>query len=192
MTTLEQAREALRLRQGAGARDDAPEAPARDLMLARSGTAYFARKLNELSNEELYEPSAIEGWTRAHVICDIAYQARGISRQLEAVTAGQPAPVMHDSAEALAAEIDLGATLPPRAIRHLFDHAAIHLNVVWRDLPGPGWAVLAPGEDGRQRALSATPLERARHLWQRSLDLGNGARIRDLPEQFRPLAAHLE
>lgn len=185
MTGLSAAREALAQSQGQGARYDAAEAPAA-LAQARLGTAFLARKLNELTDTALYQPSKIEGWTRAHVICDVAYQARAISRQVEAATAGHPVPPMYASAEERRAEIDLGATLPPRALRHLFDHAAIHLNVVWRDLPGPGWDTLVPDQHGQPRSLRATATERARLLWQSALHLGNGASLRNLPAEFRP------
>lgn len=186
MTTLEAAREALRVRQGATTRRDSPDAPGTDLALARLATAFFARKLSELNDDGLYEPSRVDGWTRAHVICDIAYQARAISRQIEAATAALPAARVQEPMLIAMEEIALGATLPPRALRHLFDHSAIHLDVVWRDLPGPGWQTAATGEDGGLRLLSTTPLERARRLWQRALDLGNGARLRDVPPALRP------
>lgn len=190
MSTLDEARATLRIRQGRGARHDAPEAPAEALSLVRLGTAFFARKLNELTDAALYADAVQRpGWTRAHVICDLAYHARAISRQVEAVTtgtAGAPVPPFFDSPQAHAAAVDLGATLPPRALRHLFDHAAIHLNVVWRDLPGPGWATPAPGPDGALRPLSRTPMDHARLTWGHALLLGNGARPRDLPPAFRP------
>lgn len=185
MSSLDEAREVLRARQGAGARYDAPEAPARELALARSGTAYFARKLNELSDAGLYEPSAVAGWTRAHVICAVAYQARALARQAEAAAAGTPIPPMQDADWAELEDLDLGATLPPRALRHLFDHSAVHLDVVWRDLPGAGWDAPAPDADARLRPIRASALERARMLWRGALDLGNGGRLRDLPPELR-------
>lgn len=183
MSRLDDAREALRARQGHGARYDAPEAPAAELAQARLGTAFFARKLNELPDGGLYGPSLLPGLARAHLICEVAYQARAICRQAEAITGGDPAPPMYDDRHAA---IELGATLPPRALRHLFDHAAVHLNVVWRDLPGPGWDAVAPDDTGVLRPLRATASERARLLWQRAYHLGNGARLRDLPADFRP------
>lgn len=185
MSTLDQARAELRARQGQGARYDAPEAPAAALALARSGTAYFARKLNALSDAELYQPSKIPGQSRAHVICAVAYQARALARQAEAATAGAPVPPMQAGDWAELEDLDLGATLPPRALRHLFDHAAVHLDVVWRDLPGPGWDAPGPDAQGRMRPLSAGAMERARLLWQAALDLGNGAHRRDLPAELR-------
>ncbi|PZV38868.1 hypothetical protein B5V02_08975 [Mesorhizobium kowhaii] len=184
MSDLDAAREALRERQGSGARYDAPEAPAKELRLARSGTAYFARKLNELGDDALYEPSKVPGWTRAHVICDIAYQARAISRQAEAAVAGEALPPMYDDDAGRIGQIELGATLPSRALRHLFDHAAVHLNVVWRDIPGPAWDTVATDAEGIPRRLRATAMERARRLWCGAFQLDSGARLHDLPSEL--------
>ena len=52
---------ALRQRQGAGARYDAPNAPHDDLLLARRGAAYFARQLNRLDDTALDAPSLVQG-----------------------------------------------------------------------------------------------------------------------------------
>ncbi|RRD22371.1 maleylpyruvate isomerase [Brucellaceae bacterium VT-16-1752] len=185
MGDLDAARHALRERQGLGARYDAPEAPANDLRLARLGTAYFARRLNALSDAALYQGSAIAGWTRAHVICDVAYQARAISRQVEAATAGEPVPRFYGDEAGRVEAIQLGATLPARALRHLFDHAAVHLNVFWRDMPSPAWDVVARDADGVSRPLRSTAIERARRIWRAALELNNGARQRDLPPELQ-------
>ncbi len=182
MTSLDQAREELRLRQGSGARYDAPEAPAAALSLMRRGTAYFARKVNELRDAALYEPSRIVGWSRAHLICAVAYQARAFARQAEAATAGTPIPVHRTPEWAVYEDIELGATLPARALRYLVDHSAVHLDVVWRDLPGPSWDVQVPGPDGVSRPIRACVDERSRMLWLSAFDLNNGALERDLPE----------
>ena len=72
----EAAREGLRTRQGIGARCDVPSAPHEDLLLARRGTTYFAWKLNELSDIEIYGPSLGPYWTRAYVVAQICYEAR--------------------------------------------------------------------------------------------------------------------
>jgi hypothetical protein len=86
MPTLEEeeAFSHLRVRQGSGARYDADGAPALELTLARRGTAYFARLLNNLRDAELYQPSAVPGWNRAHVVAAVAYHAKDITRIVEA------------------------------------------------------------------------------------------------------------
>lgn len=170
MTALDEARAALRLHQGQGARYDAPEAPAVALAAVRLGTAYFTRKLNELPDAALSAPSALPRQNRAQVVAGVALQARAICWQIEGE--GEVAGM----AAAYLADVDSCATLPPRALRHLFDHTAIHLNVVWRDLAGPAWT----------QAMREAAEGRARRIWQAALHLGNGARPRDLPAEFRP------
>ena len=172
MTALDEARAALRLRQGRGARYDAPEAPLAALAAVRLGTAFFARKLNELPDAALPAPSARPGHSRAQVVAAVALQARALCWQVEAEGEG----AQDASSTAYLADIDSCATLPPRALRHLSDHTAIHLNVVWRDLPGTGWTP----------AMRAEVETRARTVWQAALHLGNGARPRDLPDEYRP------
>ncbi len=76
-------RAALRLRQGRGARYDAPVAPTHDLLLARRGTAYFARKLNELSDAQLDGSSLCRGRARRHVVAHVAYHARSLAQLIE-------------------------------------------------------------------------------------------------------------
>jgi maleylpyruvate isomerase len=179
MDPLAAARAALRVRQGPGARHDAPEAPAETLLWARLGTASFARLLNELPDAALTAPSAVPGWTRAHVVARIGYQARALARLAEAAAGGSAQ--MHLSDEARRAEIESGASLPARALRHLAAHAATHLDVAWRDLAGPAWEARLPPTDGAAIALRDTPWIRSRALWLGAVDLGAGGSLRDAP-----------
>lgn len=182
------ARAGLRARPGAGARHDAAAAPAGDLLLARRGTALFARLLNDLPDAALGGDSLRTGWTRAHLVAQVGYQARALSRLVASARTGVWQP-MHPDPGAAAAEIALGATLPPRALRHLVDHAAIHLNVEWRDLPDAGWARVVPDGLGGAVAVADTPRMRARVLWSAALDLDSGAGLRHVPVEFRSALA---
>ena len=132
------ARAALRQRQGPGARYDSPNAPAKELTWARRGTAYFARVLAQLPDSELDRPSLLPGWSRRHVIAHVGYNARALTRLLTWARTGVETP-MYASPEQRAAEIESGATLPARALRSLFSHSEVHLNVAWRDLPDEAW-----------------------------------------------------
>ncbi|KAA0913963.1 maleylpyruvate isomerase family mycothiol-dependent enzyme [Aquicoccus porphyridii] len=181
------ARDALRARQGGGARYDAETAPHDDLLLARRGTAYFARKLNELNDADLYGPSLRNGWTRAHLVAHVSYHARLLARLIEGARTGIAQP-LYPSTEARDAEITLAATLPPRALRNLFRHAEVHLNVEWRDLEDADWdaALLLP--DGTAITARETPMLRAKEVWQAAIGLDNGGRPEDIP---RPVRARL-
>ena len=177
------ARAALKARQGKGARYDAPNAPAEDLLLARRGAAYFARKLMELSDDELYRPAAVEGLTRAHVVARVSYAARQQALALGTMIRGESYGPGGEKQQL--PELALAATLPARALRHLFSHSEVHLNTSWRDLTDTQWdqQITLPG--GLVTAARALPLLRAKHIWHAAVDLGNGARIKDVPQSLR-------
>ncbi len=182
--TLAEARAALRARQGGGARYDAANAPARDLDWARRGTAYFARLLNNLTDAELDQPSALPGLTRSHVIAHIGYQARMLSEVIAWVREGHGGPYPKDLV-VREDDVTLGASLPARALRFLFNHSEVHLNVEWRDLADGGWNASVEDEAGRRIFLRDTPEIRARALWQHAMHLKAGGRPADIPAPLR-------
>ena len=73
------------------------------------------------------------------------------------------------------------ATLPARALRHLFQHSEVHLNVCWRDLTEEQWDREVVLVDGTTVPTRALPGIRAAAIWQGALDLGNGMRDAELP-----------
>lgn len=183
VTSEEAARAALRERQGPGARYDSPGAPSRELLWARRGTAYFARKLGELSDAQLDGPSLLPGWTRRHVLAHAGYNARALTRLLAWARTGVETP-MYSSAGQRKTEIDAGATLPARALRSLFAHAATHLDVEWRDLPDPAWDAEIRTAQGRLVPARETAWMRAREVWLHAVDLNNGGTTRDFPAEL--------
>lgn len=174
-STLPQATDAdpLRARLGKGARFDAPGAPAQALRLARHGMAFFARQLNALSDEDLARPSRVAGWSRAHVVAAVSIAAREQALLLTALR-GQPLEDEFDWQP----DVDFAATLPARALRHLYDHAHVHLNVEWRDLASDGWARALPEGAGTAADL---PARHAAQLWWGAMALGGAASARDIP-----------
>ena len=150
------------------------------LLQARRGTAFFARKLNELSDAELDGDSLLPGWTRRHITAHIGYNARAIARLIEWAATGVETP-MYASTEVRDHEIDFGATLTPIALRHLFDHSAVHLNVEWRDLPEDAWHHKVRTIQGREVPATETVWMRTREVWMHAVDLDNGATFADIP-----------
>jgi maleylpyruvate isomerase len=150
------------------------------LLQARRGTAFFARKLNELTDAELDGDSLLPGWTRRHLTAHIGYNARAIARLIEWANTGIETP-MYASTEARDHEISFGATLSPIALRNLFDHSAVHLNVEWRDLPEQAWHHQVTTAQGRIVPASETVWMRTREVWTHAIDLNNGATFTDIP-----------
>ncbi|WP_239073169.1 maleylpyruvate isomerase N-terminal domain-containing protein [Sediminihabitans luteus] len=159
-----------------------------DLLLARRGTAYFSRVLGRLSDADLEEPSLVDGWRRRHVVAHVGYHARALARAVEELRTGSPAPSA-EADEAREVEVDLGASLPAVALRHLHAHAAVHLDVEWRDLDADRWGDVLTLGDGRQVPVARTPRERAEVVWLGALRLGSGARAVDLPPEIAQRAS---
>jgi maleylpyruvate isomerase len=164
------------------ARTDQTTDPAllQSLLQARRGTAFFARKLNELSDAELDAGTLLPGWTRRHIVAHVGYNARAIARLIEWAATGVETP-MYSSPEARNHEIEFGATLSPIALRHLFDHSAVHLNVEWRDLPADAWHHKVKTAQGRTVPAEETVWMRTREVWMHAVDLANGATFTDIP-----------
>jgi maleylpyruvate isomerase len=150
------------------------------LLQARRGTAFFARKLNELTDADLDGHSLLPGWTRRHVVAHVGYNARAIARLIEWAATGVETP-MYSSPEARNHEIEFGATLSPIALRNLFDHSAVHLNVEWRDLPADAWHHKVKTAQGRTVPAEETVWMRTREVWLHAVDLDNGATFKDIP-----------
>ncbi|WP_293856754.1 maleylpyruvate isomerase N-terminal domain-containing protein [uncultured Alsobacter sp.] len=182
---LEDARAALRARQGPGARYDAAAAPAVPLQWARLGRAYFSRKLNELADADLDAPSARPGWSRRRLVAASALQARAFAQAIT-LAAGKVPDEIADTDEAA---LDLAETLPVRALRHLASHADVHLDVVWRDLTDGQWDLAVAGLPGAG-LVRDTAVLRAQALWTGAVDLANGGRLRDAPAALRDSLAH--
>jgi maleylpyruvate isomerase len=150
------------------------------LLQARRGTAFFARKLNELPDADLDGDSLLPGWARRHVAAHVGYNARAIARLVEWAATGVETP-MYPSVEVRNHEIDFGATLSPIALRNLFDHSAVHLNVEWRDLPADSWHHKVKTVQGRTVPAEETVWMRTREVWVHAVDLDNGATFKDIP-----------
>jgi len=153
------------------------------LLLMRRGQAYWARKLNELRDDEFDAPSLLPGWSRRHLIAHVGFNARAVARLVEWARTGVENP-MYSSTTQRAEEIEFGATLPTEALRNLCAHAAVHLNVEWRDLPENAWAHEVRTAQGRLVPASESVWMRTREVWIHAVDLDNGARVADFPPEL--------
>jgi len=151
------------------------------LLVAHRGTAYFAQRLAELTDEELDRETLLPGWTRRHLVAHVGYNAAALCRLLDWAASGVETP-MYASPEQRAREIEEGATLPPAAIRNLFTHTAARLSERWRNLPASAWQALVRTAQGRPVPASETVWMRTREVWIHAVDLDNGGRFGDFPD----------
>ena len=85
-------------------------------------------------------------------------------------------PSEYDRAE----EIAYAATRPGHALRNLFKHSEVHLNVAWRDLTDTNWQAILTTSRGQRIPVSQTPKIRAQAIWSRSIDFNAGGQVSDL------------
>jgi maleylpyruvate isomerase len=156
----------------------------RDQQMALSGTAYFLRCLNELPDADLQTPSVVPGWTRAMIIADVGYRARALTRLLDGLTSDHPEPE-YPNQQYRFAEVQYGASLAPRALRHLVNHSAVQLRVAMRDLPESAWDREVRDVAGARFSASVIPFLRAQNVWLRAVQLDNGSSVSDLPLELR-------
>lgn len=151
-----------------------------DLATVRLGTAYFRRALLKVRDEDFTAPSLLPAWRRNQLIAHVGYNARAIARLVSWAATGVEIP-MYASPEARGEEIDRGATLRPDALRSLCEHAAIDLDVRWRDLPDDRWCATVVTAQGREVPAAETLWMRSREVWLHAVDLDVGGRLEDIP-----------
>lgn len=173
------ARAALKERQGSGALYDAADAPAEDLLLARRGAAHFARKLNELTDEDLAQQSLCKELTRGQLIADISYRAREMAIELQCIREG-----ISLEKTKWEPDLDLAKSLPARALRHLYTHSSVHLNTEFRDLKKANWNHYVQLGKSSLIPIKSLPYLRARAVWLGAVALNNGSLLKDVPEHL--------
>jgi len=151
-----------------------------DLATVRLGTAYFRRALQRVRDEDFAAPTLLPGWRREQLVAHVGYNARAVARLVTWASTGVETP-MYASPEARADEIEAGATLRPDALRSLCEHAAIDLDVRWRDLPDDRWGMTVVTAQGREVPASETLWLRSREVWLHAVDLDVGGRVDDIP-----------
>jgi maleylpyruvate isomerase len=154
------------------------------LAAVRLGTASFRRALSSLSDDDFDAASGLPGWPRRHLVAHVGYNARAVARLVTWAATGIEHP-MYSSPQARQQEIELGATLRPQALRSLCEHAAIELDVRWRDLPADHWQYEVVTAQGRHVPVSETLWMRTREVWLHAVDLLTGLRVHDIPDPVK-------
>ncbi len=80
------------------------------------GSTFFLGQVAGLSDRGFGEPSALPGWTRAHVVAHLARNAEALRDLLTWARTGVETP-MYTSREQRAADIEHGAGRPPEQLR---------------------------------------------------------------------------
>lgn len=150
------------------------------LSVARAGNAYFGELLARLSDEQFAEASLLPGWTRAHVIAHMCYNAFGLSRLMDWASTGVETP-MYTSMDARTKEIEEGATRDPQVLRDLWADGIARLEAGWAAADDATWHATVRTARGDEIPAYVTLWMRSREIWVHAVDLDAGGRFEDLP-----------
>jgi maleylpyruvate isomerase len=144
------------------------------------GTAVFLEALSRLYDSELREPTALPGWTRAHLLAHVGFNARALQRLASWARTGERNP-MYTSPEQRVAEIEDGATWDVSRVRNLVVTSASDLAADLDSLTDEQWRAEVVTAQGRTVQATELPWMRTREVWIHAVDLGARVSFDDFP-----------
>jgi maleylpyruvate isomerase len=144
--------------------------PTQALEAAAEAAARLLHTVEQMSPEQVFEASALPGWTRGHVLAHVSRNADALGNLLRGARTAQPIP-MYPSAESRDRGIQDGAK---RALpEHLADLRASGLRfaAATEAMPDAAWSFEVPHRTGPFPA-SRVPLKRITEVEYHHVDLG--------------------
>ena len=106
------------------------------------------------------------------MVAAVAFNAKDLTRIVEAARLGMTEIELN--IEGQPEDIAFAATLPAHALRNLFKHFEVHLNVEWRDLTTLQWTFHIGVSKADRVEVSQTPCCRTVFIWDHSILLSAG------------------
>lgn len=158
-----------------------------DVSLTRAwvdeGTALFAKALEGLSDDDLRGPTALPGWTGAHVVAHLAANADALGNLVRWARTGEETP-MYATAEQRDADIEAGSRQSATQLRYWVAASAARLGEALDGLTPGQWAATVRTAQGRTVPATEIPWLRAREVMVHAVDLGGCVTFADLPAGF--------
>lgn len=153
------------------------------LRWVQQGTSLCNVAIAGLTDPQLAEPSALPGWSRAHLVAHLAANAAALRNLARWAATGKETP-MYSSPDERAAGIEEGATRPPSALRTWSAEEASALDRDLRRLSAEQWHRTIRTAQGREVPATEIPWLRAREVMVHAVDLATGTTFADLPQDF--------
>lgn len=147
-----------------------------------AGTEFLVQLVDALPDDALRAPSALPGWTRAHVVGHVARNAEALTRLATWARTGVETP-MYADAQQRAADIEDSATHSADTLRRELSSTADDLDVALATLEDRHWQAPVRSALGREIPAAEVPWMRVREVWLHAVDLGSGATMADLPPE---------
>ena len=149
----------------------------------RAGTEFFESQLARVDDRELAAPSALTGWSRAHVVAHIARNADALGNLLTWARTGIETP-MYATAEQRTADIEEGAEQSPRVLRFDLADALRRFADAVATMPDEAWWAEVRTRAGRAIPAAEVPWMRCREVWVHAVDLDTGVSFAELPSDL--------
>ncbi|WP_236788928.1 maleylpyruvate isomerase family mycothiol-dependent enzyme [Amycolatopsis sp. GM8] len=156
-------------------------APAQRLAWVEQGSRLFLDQLASIPDSAFPEPGTLPGWTTAHLVAHVGYNAKALSRLVRWARTGEESP-MYPSPESRNAEIEQGAKLPAGEIRELATETDSRLRADLTALTA--WDAQVRTAQGRLVPATEIPWLRTREVWIHAVDLGTGVGFDDFPDEL--------
>ncbi|MEV7625816.1 maleylpyruvate isomerase family mycothiol-dependent enzyme [Actinoplanes sp. NPDC089786] len=150
---------------------------------AREGTARFVAAVAGLTEDQVREPSALAGWTRAHVVAHVARNADALVNLLEWARTGVETP-MYASPEQRDDDIERGAKRPAAELRADLLRSSERFAARTAEMPAEAWTATVRTRQGRAIQGAEVLWMRSREVWVHQADLGTGLTFDGFPEDF--------
>lgn len=157
-----------------------PRSLAHTLAWAGDGAAHLRGLMMRMGEDAFAAPSALPGWSRAHVLTHVARNADAMINLLTWAKTGVRTPA-YASREQRDADIEAGAHRAPAEIRTDVVESSDRLAHVVRGMPEAAWSAHIENAQGKDLLAIDIPWLRAREMWIHAVDLDVGASFADMP-----------
>ncbi|MGL4832287.1 MAG: maleylpyruvate isomerase family mycothiol-dependent enzyme [Propionibacteriaceae bacterium] len=142
----------------------------------REATTRFLGRTITISDHDWQQPSALPGWTRAHIATHVARNADALRQRLAHPTAGSLYP------HSKALDIERGSERTALELQIDLDTSASLLNKAFDDLDGHGWGSLSTLDENVTCPVQLFPLARLAEIELHHCDLDLDYTIDDIDD----------
>jgi maleylpyruvate isomerase len=150
------------------------------LAWAGDGAAHLRGLMTRMGDDAFRKPSALPGWSRAHVLTHVARNADALINLLTWARTGKETP-MYASREQRDADIESGALREAAVIRDDVVATSDKLAAAVKSMPKDAWKATVRNARGDEMPVRDIGWLRAREMWIHSVDLDVGASFEDFP-----------
>jgi maleylpyruvate isomerase len=144
------------------------------------GTERILAEVAALPDERFAEPSALPGWSRAHLVAHLARNADALVNLLTWARTGTATP-MYARPGQRGEDIEAGARQAPAELRADLVAACRSLAEATAAVPAEAWQARVLSAQGRDIPAAEVPWLRVREVWVHLVDLDTGVPFSALP-----------